>query len=209
MTGWRLTDNRGDVNHMKVIGITGGVGCGKSTVLKLLEKHTASYLIMADDVAKSLYVPGSDMVKTIGERFGADCVNPDGTVNRQRLAQIIFSDDNKRDELNAIVHPAVNDEIDRIIEEAAQSGGYEYTFLEAALFFEEGYENKCDEVWYVTADADTRRKRLKESRGYSDEKIDSMLKSQMSEDEYKSKSSHVIDNSGTMENTELQLVKLI
>jgi dephospho-CoA kinase len=194
---------------MKIIGITGGVGCGKSTVLQLLKKYTNSYIIMADDVAKGLYKSGSTLVAAIEAEFGSGCISADGSVDTKSLARVIFSDEAKREKLNGMVHPMVKREILETIERLREENHYEYVFVEAALLIEAGYDKFCNEVWYVTADEETRRQRLKADRGYSDEKIDSMLKTQLSEDEFKKKCSRVIDNSGSIENTECYLVKML
>lgn len=194
---------------MKIIGITGGVGCGKSTILHLIQKHANAYIIMADDVAKSLYTAGSPLVHDIAEEFGNVCVNSDGSVNKPVLADIIFSDENKRKELNAMVHPEVKRIILETIDELKPLNKYDLILVEAALFFEENYDKFCDEVWYVTSDTSVRRKRLKADRGYSDEKIDNMLKAQLSENEFIKRCDKVIDNSGSLEDTESCLVKML
>lgn len=194
---------------MKVIGITGGVGCGKSTVLHLIQKHANAYIIMADDVAKSLYTAGSPLVHDIAEEFGDNCVNSDGSVNKPALADIIFSDENKRKKLNAMVHPEVKRIILETIDELKSLNKYDLILVEAALFFEENYDKFCDEVWYVTSDTSVRRKRLKADRGYSDEKIDNMLKAQLSENEFIKRCDKVIDNSGSLDVTESCLVKML
>ncbi len=194
---------------MKIIGITGGVGCGKSTILHLIQKHANAYIIMADDVAKSLYTAGSPLVHDIAEEFGNVCVNSDGSVNKPVLADIIFSDENKRKKLNAMVHPEVKRIILETIDELKSLNKYDLILVEAALFFEENYDKFCDEVWYVTSDTSVRRKRLKADRGYSDEKIDNMLKAQLSENEFIKRCDKVIDNSGSLEDTESCLVKML
>lgn len=194
---------------MKIIGITGGVGCGKSTILHLIQKHANAYIIMADDVAKNLYTAGSPLVHDIAEEFGNVCVNSDGSVNKPVLADIIFSDENKRKKLNAMVHPEVKRIILETIDELKALNKYDLILVEAALFFEENYDKFCDEVWYVTSDTSVRRKRLKADRGYSDEKIDNMLKAQLSENEFIKRCDKVIDNSGSLEDTESCLVKML
>jgi dephospho-CoA kinase len=194
---------------MKIIGITGGVGCGKSTVLQLLKKYTNSYVIMADDVAKGLYKSGSALVGAIGAEFGSECVSADGSVDTKALARVIFSDEERRRKLNGMVHPMVKQEILDTIGRLREENDYDYVFVEAALLIEAEYDKFCDEVWYVTSDEETRRQRLKADRGYSDEKIDSMLKTQLSEEDFKKKCSRVIDNSGSIENTECYLVKML
>lgn len=194
---------------MKIIGITGGVGCGKSTVLHLIKKHANAYIIMADDVAKGLYTSGSSLVNDIADEFGAACINSDGSVNKTALADIIFSDENKRKKLNAMVHPEVKRIILETIDKLKLINTYDLVLIEAALFFEEEYDKFCDEVWYVTAKISVRRDRLKSDRGYSDEKIDSILKAQLPENEFMKKCDKVIDNSGSLYDTETYLVKML
>ncbi len=194
---------------MKIIGITGGVGCGKSTVLHLIKKHANAYIIMADDVAKSLYTSGSSLVNDIADEFGAACINSDGSVNKTALADIIFSDENKRKKLNAMVHPEVKRIILETIDKLKLINTYDLVLIEAALFFEEEYDKFCDEVWYVTAKISVRKDRLKSDRGYSDEKIDSILKVQLPENEFMKKCDKVIDNSGSLYDTETCLVKML
>lgn len=194
---------------MRIIGITGGVGCGKSTVLNLIKNQYNAYIIMADDIAKSLYKPGSSLVYKISQEFGEGCISTDGSVNRNYLADIIFNDDDKRNLLNSIVHPLVKKEIIKKIDELKRENSFDYILVEAALFFEEHYEEFCDEVWYITADINIRKERLKTDRGYTDEKISLIINSQMSQDEYIKKCDHVIDNSGNLSYTQSQLVKLL
>lgn len=194
---------------MKICGITGGVGCGKTTVLTLIKKLTDSYIIMADDVAKSMYEAGSPITARIRDEFGAACIDADGSVNKKALADAIYSDESRRMRLNEIVHPEVTKAILEEIGTVREKGGYDYIFVEAALFFEAGFEKFCDEVWFIYADLAVRRERLKSERGYSDERIDKILASQMTEKEFISRCDKVIDNSGTLSETERILVNML
>ena len=112
----------------------------------------------------------------------------------------IFSDDKKRELLNEVVHPAVKEYVLNAVKEAKKEGLF-MLVLEAALLIEEGYGEICDELWYIYASEEVRRKRLKSSRGYSDEKIDSIFASQLKEAEYRRHCKKVIDNDGDIENT--------
>ena len=162
MTGMmRIDDRKG--NSMIFIGITGGVGAGKSAVLSYLSEL-------------------------------------DGVRDRPALAGVIFSDDKKRELLNEVVHPAVKEYVLNAVKEAKKEGLF-MLVLEAALLIEEGYGEICDELWYIYASEEVRRKRLKSSRGYSDEKIDSIFASQLKEAEYRRHCKKVIDNDGDIENT--------
>ena len=114
---------------------------------------------------------------------------------------MIFSGENKRRRLNGIVHPAVKEEILEIYRQELKKGKISYLILEAALLIEDGYDKICDRLWYIDTDKDVRRRRLKESRGYSDEKIDEIFASQLPKEVYREYCSQVIDNNGTLEET--------
>ncbi len=194
---------------MKVIGITGGVGCGKSTVLNLIKENYNAYIIMADDVAKELMMPKKAAYNSVVEMFGKDILDENGQIDRHVLAKIIFDNQGKRMVLNSIVHPLVKKSIVERITEIKISGEYDYVFVEAALLIEDHYKTFCDEIWYIYAPEQVRRARLKESRGYSDEKIDSMMKSQLTEQEFRDNSQLVIENGGNVKETLAQLEKLL
>lgn len=194
---------------MKIIGITGGVGCGKSTVLKLLSENFNAYVIMADDVAKELMQPGCDGYNKVVEMFGDDILADNKEINRVKLADIIFNNQNKRIVLNSIIHPLVKNSIIDKLTQLKISGEYEYVFIEAALLIEDHYDVFCDELWYIYAPVNVRSGRLKESRGYTDEKIKSVMNSQLSEEIFRDKCKVVIDNSNSLEFTLAQLVKLL
>ena len=185
---------------MKFIGITGGVGAGKSELLRYIEREFCAKIILADELAHELMLPGTDCFAQIAEAFAEeDLYADDGRFSSQKLAEVIFSDSKKRDRLNRIVHPAVKREVLRMVQKERDAGKWEYVILEAALLVEEGYGEICDELWYIYADHTIRRRRLKESRGYSDEKIDKILASQLSDEEYRRRCKVVIDNNGPLE----------
>lgn len=194
---------------MKVIGITGGIGSGKSTVLELLETHFHAYIIKADDVAKDIMQPGFEGYKQVVEFFGEEILSADNTINRPLLSQIVFHNPNKRIVLNSIIHPLVKKMITEKIGTLKAEGQYEYVFVEAALLIEDHYQVICDEFWYIYVPEELRRERLKSSRGYSDEKIDAILKSQLTEEEFREHCVQVIDNSKDLDFTLGQLEKLL
>lgn len=194
---------------MRVIGITGGAGCGKSAVLKLLSERRRVYVISADDVAKELMQKGREAYLRTAEAFGEDILLKDGELNRQKLAEIIFRNEEKRIILNGIVHPAVKKYIADEAERLRREQNYDYVFVEAALLIEDHYETICDEFWYIYADTKVRRKRLKESRGYTDERIDGMFASQLCEEDFKKACRYRIDNSRELEGTIAQIEKIL
>lgn len=193
---------------MKIIGLTGGVGSGKSRVLSYLEESHDAYICQADHVAWELQYPGTECYKKIVEHFGRDILNEDDTLDRKRLGAIVFTDTDELMKLNAIMHPAVKEKIIDTIDKERQSGTGLFV-LEAALLIEEGYGKICDELWYIYADEEIRVLRLKESRGYSAEKIRDIMASQLSKEAYEEGCDRIIDNSGSFEDTEGQIDKAL
>ena len=190
---------------MKFIGITGGVGSGKSAVLGLLKSNYNCKIIVADEIAKELEKKGNVCYEKIVDILGEEVLDENGEISYSKMSQMIYDDGDLLEKVNAVVHPAVENEIMSIVEDARASGRYDYVFLEAALLIECGYNSVVDEMWYVFAPEDQRIARLKESRGYSDEKIKKIMESQLSEEEYRNNSDFVIDNSGTVKESLRQI----
>ena len=191
---------------MKVIGVTGGVGAGKSTVLDVLEQGYGAKLILADEVGHEVMEPGKAAYQKITAYFGDGILDADGRIDRKVLGAIVFADSEKLQVLNHIVHPEVKKEILERIRQA-ECAGENYAVVEAALFLEEKYDAFCDETWYIYTNEEIRRARLKSSRGYTDEKITQILANQKSHEEFLSRCDLVIDNNGTAEETRRQIDK--
>lgn len=183
----------------RVIGITGGVGAGKSTILKFINDTYNCRIIYTDDLAKELCVRGEVCFDPLVGLLGLDVLTTDGQIDKAKMAAMIYRDESLRVKVNNIIHPAVNDRILQIIRSEKEAGNIDFLFIEAALLIECGYGNVVDEMWYVYADEVSRRKRLKASRGYTDERIDGILKGQLSDSEFRKGSDFVIDNSGSPE----------
>ena len=189
---------------MKIIGITGGVGAGKSTVLNFLKEMCDCEIVMADDVAKDLMKKGGVLTETAYLLFGDNAYLDNGNINAALVAGIIFSDAAIRKKWENAVHPAVREDILNRISYADRDGK-KYFFLEAALLIENNYQEICSEIWYVYADEDLRRIRLRETRNYTDDKIAGIFKAQMKDAEYREYASFVIDTGINLENTRKQL----
>ena len=190
---------------MKVIGITGGVGAGKSEILKFFKEKYHAIVVEADKVGHMLMEPGGACYYSIVEKFGSSILNGDQTINRGKLGKIVFSDEALLAELNKIIHPRVKS---HIVSEIAKERAYHRTDLfvvEAALLIEDHYDVVCDELWYIHTDEEVRGKRLKEARGYDDEKIASICANQKSPAEFRSACQVVIDNSGDLTDTYRQI----
>ena len=190
---------------MKVIGITGGVGAGKSSVLALLKEMCSCDIIQADLVAKNIYQSGNIGFEKVVDIFGEQIVGENGEINRPLLADIIFKNPNKRIVLNSIIHPLAKQEIINQINNHKIAGDVDYCFVEAALLIEDHYDIFMDEIWYIYVSEDERRKRLAASRGYSDEKISGIFKSQLSDAEFRKHADKVINNGADIEKTRAQL----
>ena len=180
---------------MKFIGLTGGVGAGKTTVLKAMKQMYRVRILIADEIAHEQMEPGTMCYKRLHEAFGScDIWRENGSINCSKLAQLLFSDEEKRRTLNGIVHPAVKAYILGEVEKERQKGYYEYVILEAALLIEDHYDTLCDELWYVYASEQTRKKRLMADRGYTEEKVERIFAAQLSDEVFRKYCSVVIDN---------------
>ena len=195
---------------MKFIGITGGVGAGKSANLDFIREHYRAKVVLADDLAKELMEPGTACHKKLLEAFGGDGVfDETGVMDREKMAALLFTKPKKRQEMNAIVHPAVKEEILRQVAEEREKGELSYFFLEAALLIEEHYDAICDELWYIYTSEEKRRQRLEQNRGYSPERIERMMASQLPEQVFFEHCAVVIDNNGTPEEAIRQVTEIL
>lgn len=184
---------------MRVIGITGGVGSGKSALLQYLARNYNCRIILADEMAHKVQEPGQPCYKKLVALLSSDILNEDGTIHKGLMAAKIFGSEELLEKVNEIVHPAVKEMILSEIEGERRKGKTAFLFLEAALLIEDGYLNIVDEMWYIYAREDIRRTRLKVSRNYSDEKIDAIMKSQLTEEKFRKYCAFVVDNSGSLE----------
>lgn len=195
---------------MYVFGITGGVGAGKSEILSYLKKAYPVRILLTDELAKELMQPGYACHERLYEAFQQyDVFDDDRVIVKEALAKLIFSDDTLRTKLNAIVHPAVKEEVIRQVELEKAKKRYAAFYIEAALVIEEGYGAFCDDLWYVYTKEAIRRERLKASRGYSDEKIDAIMKSQLPEETFLEHCGVVIDNNKNLEEVKIQIDEIM
>ena len=191
---------------MKFIGITGGVGAGKSAILDYLKNKPDTKVMLADEIAHELMVPGTQCYDRLKAEFGTeDIYQKDGFFDRIKLAQVIFSDDEKRKKLNGIVHPAVRKYVIGQATYERKEGKIKLLVLEAALLIEEHYDEICDELWYIYTSEENRRIRLKKQRNYSDEKISEIFNSQLTDEKFRKACRVVIDNNGTIEAAAAQI----
>ena len=193
---------------MRVIGITGGVGCGKSRILQYLSEAYRAVVCQLDETAKKLQQKGQPCYDKIVEVFGGEIVGADSELDRPKLAGIVFADRERLAVLNGIVHPAVKERTLQDIERERERGTALFV-IESAILPDAGYEDICGEMWYIYTQEDVRRERLKDTRGYSDRQISQMMASQPAESRFRETCSAVIDNSGSFENTKRQIGELL
>lgn len=181
---------------MKIIGITGGIGAGKSCVLREIEVLDGTFVIEADKLAHTLLSPGHDCYTEVVSCFGKEIISEDQSIDRAVLRKLVMNSSEKLRQLNALVHPAVKKYIVNDIEKKRDLG-YKYYVIEAALLIQDGYRSICDEIWYIYADKDLRIDRLLKSRGYSRQTAEEFIKNQPEDEYFIENSDRVIDNSGT------------
>ena len=185
-------------DEMLILGLTGGIGCGKTAVLTILKEEYDAYIIEADRLAHELMEPGKTVYQGIVDAFGMEVLmdtdidisapaegnavtdNGQSTVNRsidrKKLGDIVFHDKDKLTLLNSISHPLVKEEILRRIEEQKDAGKKLFV-IEAALLIQDGYKSICDKMCYVYADLDVRISRLCEYRGFTKERAQAVIDS--------------------------------
>lgn len=197
-------------SNMKVIGITGGVGCGKSSVLKYIEDNYNAFIIRSDELAKELEKRNEVCYRPLVDLLGNTILDDNLEINPKKMASAIFEGDSdeKLKKVNEIIHPCVKRRILELIDLKKKEGLIDYFFIEAALLIEDNYDKICEELWYVYASVETRTKRLKESRGYSAEKIEGIMASQLDEETFRKHCKITIDNDGDITNTINQLINL-
>ncbi len=186
---------------MRTIGITGGVGGGKSQILAYLKSHYNCEVILADEVAHRIKEPGERCYKPLVELLGEEVLAADKRIDKGKMAEKIF-----RDKF-LLMHPMVKEYILEKKERLETEGQIGALFIEAALLIEDGYEEIVDELWYIYASEEARGQRLRAFRGYSEEKIRDIFKQQLSDEEFRNHCSVVIDNSAGLEAAYEQIAK--
>lgn len=184
---------------MRFIGITGGIGAGKSELLEYIRVHYPCEIYLADEVAHLVKEPGMKAYEELIGLLGRDITDGGGRIDRAAMADKIFCSPALLEKVNGIIHPAVKEYLMERLEAAKKAAEAELFFVEAALLVEGGYLALVDEMWYVYADEAVRRERLRRFRGYSEEKISRIMSSQLTEERFRQSCDFVIDNSGSLE----------
>lgn len=180
---------------MKIIGITGGVGSGKSMALSYLKEKDKVVVCEADKIGRELQKKGTLCFEAICSYFGSEILTEEMELDRTKLRERVFDNEEELKKLNEIVHPYVWDAIQNLIKESALLGT-EVFVLESAILFEGNYQSICDEIWYIFVEAVIRQERLFVSRGYTEETFSQIQGSQLEEEKFRTLCHKVIDNNG-------------
>jgi dephospho-CoA kinase len=179
---------------MKVIGLTGRIGSGKSTVSKYLEKLGA-VVIDADKVTHEVLSPKHEIGRSVIAEFGQRILNPDDEIDRKKLGEIVFNNPEALERLTEIMHPPMYEIVRKRIEEQHRQG-IKVVILEVIALIEANWTTLTDEIWITIASEETVIKRIKEQRGMSEEQILSRIRSQLPIEEWIKHADVVIDNNG-------------
>lgn len=187
---------------MAVIGLTGGIACGKTLVSDYIKKYGVD-VIDADVITRRLYLPGSDLLRSIENEFGSEYILADGNLDRAALREFVFDNYERKNRLNEIVHPAIRKAVFRDLMASRE----DHQMIVVPLLIEAGYLDLCDEVWVMRVDADTQKQRLMMRDGITEELAVSMIESQMPFEEKLKYADRVIDNRGARKKTLKQVRK--
>lgn len=183
-------------NEVKVIGLVGGIGSGKSTAAAVLAELGA-LVIDADRLGHEAYAPGTPGFEGVVEAFGSEIVGPEGAIDRARLGACVFGDPHRLRQLEAIVHPLIHQSLVAQIDAARLTQAVPAVVVEAAILFEAGWAGGMDEVWVVCAPREAVEKRLASQRGLGAEAVAMRRARQMSDEERRKRAGVVIENEGT------------
>ena len=189
---------------MITIGITGGVGAGKSTVLDFLAEKYRAYVMKADEIGHLVMKPGQECYEPVIALFGKQIIKDDKTIDRRQVSDVVFSHPDMLERLNEIIHPAVKRYIRRQLELKRQQG-QKICVVEAALLLEDHYQEFCDTIWYIHTDQEVRIRRLMENRGYTREKSISIIASQAPEEFFRANADYVVVNNTDLKETWQQI----
>lgn len=190
-----------------IVGLTGGIASGKSTVSNMFKKRGFA-IVDADIAAREVVEPGEKAYQGIVEAFGKDVLLTDGTLDRKKLGSIVFNDEEKRKKLNSIVHPAVRKRMKEWQEEAV-SDGKQTVILDIPLLYESQLTHFVEKVIVVYVNEQVQLKRLMERNNFSEQEAKARMSSQLPLRKKATLADAVIDNNGSVEETEQQLERLI
>jgi len=190
-----------------IIGLTGGIASGKSTVSALLVSKGAR-LVDADVIAREVMLPGHEVLAAAVKQFGSEILSPDGTLNRGKLGDIVFQDPAALQALNNLTHPAIRREIKDRMNSMEEEDPKKLIIVDIPLLFESGLESMFHEILVVYVPREVQIARLMERNGLSLEQAEARLNAQMDIETKRNKADYIIDNSGELAHTEQQVAVL-
>ncbi len=193
---------------MRIIGVTGGIGSGKSTVSRYLAEKGAQ-IIDADQIAKDITAKGQEVLNELTEHFGRAIVNSDGSLNRKKLGEIAFGSKNELEALNNITHKHVAKEIAKSLNNIISRGNTAMVIIDAPIPIKHGFLDMVDEVWVVAADMDSRIKRVMSRSGFSYDEALRRVNSQMKDEDYFGIADHIIYNNGSEDELGKEIEKIL
>jgi len=192
---------------MLTIGLTGGIGTGKSTVAKILNDLGARVLD-ADKVGHDIYAPGGPAYDEVVAAFGKKILAPEGTVDRKLLGPIVFTDPAALKRLNAIVHPKMFERMRAMVDDIRRDGERSPIVIEAAILIEANWTPLFDEIWLVVASRENVVRRIERDRGLKPEQTEARIRAQLPDEERRRYASLVIDNDGTLDELRARLAEI-
>lgn len=189
---------------MKIIGLTGSSGAGKDTVCDIIQKNYEVEIVDADKIAKELSKKGTMYLNSIVENFGTGIINKKGELNRKKLANIIFEDDRKREELNKLTFIYVVDAIQKKINTIKKK----IIIVNAPLLFESNLNTICDFVIAVVSDKETQINRIINRDGITEEEAEKRLNAQNTNEFFEENADYIIKNNNSIEDLEKQILKI-
>ncbi len=189
-----------------IVGLTGGIASGKSEAAKYLE-GLGAHCVDADEISRALTADDGPLLPSIREEFGDGVFFPDGSLDRPALANLVFSDPEKRRRLDALTHPSIQKAMLDEVDEAEQAGE-KLVFLNVPLLFETGMDALCDETWALYLDREMQISRVTMRDGISREQAEARIDSQMSTEERNARATHAINTDQPVERTRAELSQL-
>jgi len=192
---------------MLTIGLTGGIGTGKSTVAKILNQLGARVLD-ADKVGHDIYLPGGPAYDEVVDAFGKSILAPDATIDRKLLGPIVFADPAALKRLNTIVHPKMFARMRQMVDDIRRGGDRSPIVIEAAILIEANWIPLCDEIWLVTASRENVIRRIERDRGLKPEQTEARIRAQLPDQERRRHAALVIENDGTLDELRAKLAEI-
>lgn len=194
---------------MKILGIVGGIGAGKTSVVSILQANTKCFVIGADEIGHQLLLKEGKAYEKVLETFGRAILDDAGNIVRARLGAIVFKDKEELVKLNQITHPLIHEEVQAQIDRCRDEGEWTYVIIDAALLIEIGLVSLTDEVVGVYADEETRVNRIIAREGFTRGQALDRINKQKNWEELEKVVNYVIDNSGSYDHTVAQVKEMI